>query len=608
MDQNNFGGQPNMNSNIAPDNDQTVLVDNDEMQNNYIQPQEFNNPNINQSYTPDMNQGYAPDMNQGYAPDMNQGYAPDMNQGYTPDMNQGFNQGYVPDMNQGFAPNMNQGGGFGMDVPFNGNPDTFNPNIPFGAPVNQEPVKEKKPKKKKKLGLIIAIIAVLLVAGGGAATYFLFFTPEKRLERKLDDANSALEDGDYEEAHELYTAALEIDDESLEAMLGDITALINLGDSQLLTDSYCTYMEKISECGYAEKEDYREDVLSMYYFAGDVYASGDPKLLSIYEEGYTLFPAELTLRDLIVEQYLVLADEAYQLDDFEAGIEAYDSALSYDSSNADATDGKKKLVQEELDDYMNAENYTAAEELIERFRDEVDGIDYDSYLARIETERYIIAMKHDVMAEAEHYLSMGDYESMLALDGSESANFVSDNIFGHYIYLTEGDQETFTGTASAMYNFGNGAYYFYYGDFENGLRKGYGVMFMKTSNDGTYTLYEGSWDNDLPNGYGSYSTVHDKEDDLYLTRVSSGNFTNGLADGTFESYLDVDDGETVTTFTGSFTATAGVAPDVSDTTDYTFNTPSGYIMYIVYENTDLKNAWGYWYKDGSYLGVNPFNK
>lgn len=49
-------------------------------------------------------------------------------------------------------------------------------------------------------------ICVVVVLALGAGAYFLFFTPEKRYERKMDVAEKAMTDSNYEEAVTAYEA------------------------------------------------------------------------------------------------------------------------------------------------------------------------------------------------------------------------------------------------------------------------------------------------------------------------------------------------------------------------------------------------------------------
>lgn len=489
---------------------------------------------------------------------------------------------------------------------------TYSPTTQYGQ---VEPSKKKKKDKgpkikkphKKKTGLIVAIISLVLLAGGGAATYFLFFTPEKRLERKLEAARDAYEENDFEEAGDLYEEAVDIDDECFEAMVGDIKSELKLGNIDSV--KYEKYLENIRAVKAEDRDENKDYFIEFYMFSEQIFDINDIKLKQILIELHKTYPSENS-KGALVKVFLNDADVAGTKGDLEAEVKAYNNVLEIDSENQVAIEGRYAAVRNKIDQYMVDENYDEAEKNINQYKDYLPDTKYDDYLATISKGRQVVEKRTELLTKVEEIMSGTELNDMTLVDGSELANFVSKNIQGHYIFTKGEAQETFTGKAAAIYNFSEGAYYFYYGDFVNGVREGDGKTFMLTDDkNATYESYSGKWANDLPNGTGDFSIMHKLSGDKYIYTVEIGNYTDGIANGDFNALLYVEEADgQLKEYKGQYTANMGQAEDVREQTELTFNIPDGYIMYLIYYSEDKESAWGYWYKEGTTLGVRPFNK
>lgn len=114
---------------------------------------------------------------------------------------------------------------------------------------------------------------------------------------------------------------------------------------------------------------------------------------------------------------------------------------------------------------------------------------------------------------------------------------------GFYYYEDEG-------TAVAVYP----NYFYYYGGWSEGLRTGNGVWMRVVYADDISTvryLYEGEWENDTPNGSGHIVRTNDiNKMDIQPGRSSAvvtevtGNFTNGLIDGSLTLVWHMNTGNT----------------------------------------------------------------
>lgn len=159
-----------------------------------------------------------------------------------------------------------------------------------------------------------------------------------------------------------------------------------------------------------------------------------------------------------------------------------------------------------------------------------------------------------------HLMAAQDYAGMRAVDGSETANaFVSAMDSDRSVYLPDG---SFTGTGAGIYKFGEGGYYFYYGDYVDGVRIGNGISFISGGN--YIATFTGAWDNDAPNGQGTLAYVLDADEYGYSdTRTDSGSLVNGLWNGTvnitYTSSYNTGLGQALDTYVATYTADNGVA-------------------------------------------------
>ncbi len=457
-------------------------------------------------------------------------------------------------------------------------------------------------KKRKKTGLIVTLVVVVLLLAAAAGAYFMFFTPEKRLDRAMENARKAMEEQRYDDAEKYYRDALDIDDKNMEAVNGCMDALIKAKKNDDAKAQYDKFREEIKKYS-AQDVKSRGGLLDEFYAkAGDMYEEGSDEYVTIVEEGYNIVASD-TIRDELVAAYIKNADDYVTYTDYDARIEVYNKALELVPDNQDALDKRADCVKDALEGMINNGDYDGAEAFIEKYKDTVTGVDYDIYESQIETFRKNQAMIKETMENAEEYMSRKDYESMLSVDDSEGANLIYSTMQGdQYIYAAGEDTADFTGTAVALCRYDDG-YYFYYGSFENGERSGEGNSFVSTGGS-TYRAYEGSWSGGDPNGAGKTieCATSDSGGEAYICYYT-GNLVNGLFDGTVSASLESGG----STYTGSFTASNGAVSDVSDNyPEYSFGR-SYSMIYIVMENGTSQ----YWYdgfEDGDKIGVLGYGK
>lgn len=499
--------------------------------------------------------------------------------------------------NNGQIPPVN-GGGKALKTPKNKAP-------------KQPKLKKDGTQKKKKTGLLIAVIAVVVVLGLVAGAYFLFYTPDKRFDRNMIAADEALNNSDYDQAADSYEKALDIYSNNVTAMNGLIQAEINLGESDEAREDFVDFREKLVSFEADKVEEENDEIVKFYKYADSLYSDTD-SLIDAYKEGYDL-TGDSDLKSKLVAAYVDRADDMDDAD-YEKKIDAYDDALALDSANEAALNGRKTCAYAVLDGMMDAEKYDEAEQFISTYTDKLSDVDFSSYTNKIESERALITARHDLMEQTISLMSKGDYEGMLDVDGSDNASLVIDNMEGDsYIYAQDGYDSSYTGKAAGIYKaeelLGTG-YYFYYGDYKDGIRSGQGTLFVKTDGyNKAYQIYEGAWSNDKPNGAGKDTSVNEEAAGELVTVTRSGNLVDGLYDGEVSVSLVSQDEQYGGTYTGTFTATKGDAPDIranypegdfSDVAD-------GKIVYVVLECEGSQMFWHFSKGQKALLGIYGFD-
>ncbi|MGN0436400.1 MAG: hypothetical protein ACI4D8_07220 [Wujia sp.] len=590
MDNNNLENNSN-------DDTRTVLVTPD-FQQSYAQPQPVPQPIPQQSYEQSVPQ---PMPQQSYEQSVPQPMPQPMpQQSYEQPVPQPQpipQQPYGQPISQ--QPNM-----INRNLPFSGDSESFVANIQQEMPVVQTPVVNQP--KKKKTGLIIAIIAVILLAGAGVGGYFMFFTPEKRLERSLDKGQEALESEEYQEAYDAYKKALKLDKDNIDAWSGMLEAGLAIGDASQFKEDFDEAVKQLEEMDSDLLKENQEKVVRIYLMVDDAHPDDVNTRISILEKGYELTGKSSEISGVLVETYFIIAESYANEDDLEMQVETYNTILTYESDNAQAIDDRKNAVDTKISELVTSELYDDAETLINKYKEIVTGVDYDYYLTQIESARRIIDAKHRLMETTLEYMSAGDYDSMREVDGSEDASIVCTDIDSCYIYSENGDTGNFTGTGAGIFKYGDGSYYFYYGDFVEGVPSGNGTLFIETDPSfGTYELYTGEWSDGKPNGFGRHETRYVEYGDSYVDKCVEGNFVNGLDDGTMTGTL-VSGG---VVFSSTWIASMGkVSVDVrADYPEYDIDEPDTRIVYAVLLSPDSSTYWWYTCGTATVFGVPGFN-
>lgn len=501
-------------------------------------------------------------------------------------------------------------------IPYNGDPSSFKPLTTGNIEINNDGNADTSVKKKKgnKKPIIILTILLLLI-GAGAGTYFALFTPEKRLSRYLEKASEAVENEQYNVAVEYYEKALELDDVNLEAMLGNLKANDALKDMDSLKNLYEEYCDVIRPLASSADAD-TELIVDIYMMATIAYADDIDARVEALKNALSAVPGNKDIMNSLIGDYLALAAGYAEVGDVDNEIKMYNEVLTLDSSNATAINSRKACAEATLDGYVDNHQYEDAYAFIETYKDVIPEVNFNQYTSDIDNLVKIETAFNNVMVATMDYLSSNNYDAMFSVNGSLDAVTVYNNIGDYYIFAPEGTAENFTGKAAAMYKMGDGTYYFYYGDFVDGMRSGYGVAFKESSIKSelldpynAYMAYEGQWANDKPNGEGILRDINKYTTTVSIDIVVEGNFKDGLQHGEMSGVLL--DTETGVEHYGKWTATDGVAPDIKEeyiAQGYNFEGREDKIIYAVYIAPDADTWWNLALPESEFLGVFGFNK
>ena len=427
--------------------------------------------------------------------------------------------------------------------------------------------------KKKKKWLLPAIIAVIVVVAA-VATAAIYNLPANRLNRQLALAEKYMSELNYEAAILAYKAAIEIDPKNVEAYHGAVEAYSLADNKDGFETLYADALTVVEELSAEELDATIELVKDIYLTASNVYDDNE-KTAEVLEKGYEVTNNDPEIKSSLVVTYENIIDD-YQKDetpDYDKLLDMCDKLLDLDAGNTDISDTRKEILADYITDLLKDGDSDTAKELIDKYKEIEPDVDYeklvedvinelfededyetvkkladdfketfpdmnlDDMLAEIDTLEQEAATKLALMLNVFEYMSSEDYDSMLGVGGSDEAVAVVDILVAHdktsYIYIPE-DDGSHTGTGVGIYLNGNNGYYFYYGDFVNGMREDNGSTFMKWDGNRKY-VFTGEWKNNDPNGAGRvyYEFEHG-------TVETSGELTDGLWNGHVTNILTYD--------------------------------------------------------------------
>lgn len=455
----------------------------------------------------------------------------------------------------------------------------------------------KKNKLLKRLCIAIGVVLAVLVC--------VAVLPNNRAHIATAVGNSLFEKEEWEKAGKAYSFATDSNPEEVRAWYGLLMSKEN-GNSDDYKDCFNRAREafcKISSKAFDETS--VKYLLEIYLSVPDVYSDIEERI-STLEEGFTLLNGPADLKNPLADAYMELVRKNTGKN-YAYNLELCDKALSFSDYSDEAVELTLVQATKAYDDYVYTGDFDKAYALLEKYSNIFDEV-YDSFYENVSTyEEYSLiteSLLSDVYEAMKGYYTnfrfacneevaashatpifgmlTNDWSNMLMLDGSERANRLGYSFTGdRYLWAPGGFFDGYTGIGCGLYTYGDVvedendrpiiSYYFYIGDYVNGLRDGYGIVFVEMD-DTSYKGFEGSWKNDAPNGFGiSYDCVNYDHTSLPMSRqVVYGNFSNGLEDGSMVIKTVLNENPD-TFFVGSYKAVNGEANEIStDGLDYTF--------------------------------------
>ena len=392
-----------------------------------------------------------------------------------------------------------------------------------------QPVK-KKISRNKKLGVLAAVAVVLAVLAVGLGIYN---KPENRLARQLDLGERYLEEQNYAEAVLAFEKAIQIDERCMAAYVNGIEAYRHLDEPENLL---AFYEKALGAARSLEGEDLTADmdaVVSIYLAAEDVYTDREA-LIALWEEGYEKSGQDGRVRDSLVGIYLERAEERASNGAYEDSLQDYDRLLELDGQNGKVLESLTQCLRAYIDILMEAGEYSQIRELAQKYGNILPDFGFASILERADRGEQIIGFLQKVY----DLMAAEDYEALYEIDQTEEVNAVLDKIEGdREIYIPSGKT-----TGMGIYRFewnGEQLYYYYYGNYQNGIRTGQGVSFISKGNYVTllYSVFSGQWENDAPNGKGK--RISHRWHTFKWYEEEEGILKNGLWDGKAEERIIV---------------------------------------------------------------------
>lgn len=482
--------------------------------------------------------------------------------------------------------------------------------------------KNKKFEYKKEFNIdnkwfnIVGMAAILFLV----AAVIVYLMPSKRVARLITKADELYAEADYENAGKTYEKALMIDALSPEAAKGFVSSAMADGSDSAGDDlkKVISGVEAI-KARNGELKIAEEKIpawVDVFLLSPEIFtAKEDAEVLT---EGYELLNEPAELEPALANAYYEWGETAMGTDIDEA-IAGFDKSLSFSDNAKSYEQQVKENVTDIIEKLKNAGEFRKAYDVLKHYT-KLFGADFDTVKAGIVAAEELYGIKTELLSEvynaiSPYYESVKDrplksrvkedtplfgfiaenWEKMLMIDGSENADRLAFSFTADaFTYAKEGFSSNFTGVGCGLYTYGDRfqmddgtegiPYYFYFGEYKDGKRNGYGIAFVKVDVS-SYIAYEGEWKDDEPNGFGvsfecdmySYTSL------AAYRRATYGEFADGLENGNMTSIVLLNE-HPDTYFKGSYKADKGfVAPVEGDLINYGIvdPIPEGYKLITV---------------------------
>ena len=495
-----------------------------------------------------------------------------------------------------------------------------------------------KDKNNRLVSILACAVLVLLIA-----VLVITFLPSNVYKRAIKRADAFYDQGAFADAMTNYIKAENAEKSLVYPVLGTINTALAIKDEGV-KDSYKAAVSNVLLFKHHE-EDEKDSYAEFFLLSNEIYADAPKERLDVLKEGQALFENFTELNSSLSDAYFDYG-VACEKSDVKLALENFDEALKL-SNNAEAQVATVREVVLNYIDFLNAsDNFDEAENVLNKYKDTLS-LNEEELLSKINLARELSEIKHELLknvndtmkpvydsfsesfsketisaiASPLERLMQYDWSEMMQLDGSAAADSLAfSGSQSSYLYAEGGVDPAYTGVGCAMYTYGNYTdengenrcgYYFYYGNFKNGKRDGYGITFVRSAST-SFKAFEGEWKEDAPNGFGvMYES--DKYDYTSLAKcliVTYGEFKNGLQDKEMTILAALNE-HPDTFFTTTYEASEGVVPYLEgELTDYGIigDAPSNKKLIVVAPS--VTDGYEYFFtvfiNEGEKLGVEGF--
>lgn len=435
------------------------------------------------------------------------------------------------------------------------------------------------------LGLTIILLVVAMLPGNVS-------------KRAVNKGDNLFLKGDFEKAAIMYDKAVSKNRLNLAGYAGSVLAKSNY-DIENARDALLQAVDITKDA--AEDTKKTNELIEIYLLAPSLFTDDAKKLNEVLQYGYDMLSEPGELRPALFDSYVALGDCSKKESPLVA-LEQYDKAALLEPDNAELNDKIGQTAGELIVKYIESDQYEAAYATLDKYG-LVYGLDVDSLKNEINSAQELYEVKISLLSKVYEkmkfyydlvgkdfneeqisdesnvlcgMLSVG-WADMLELDGSQEAEQLATSLSqSAYIYVPDAN-EPMTGLGCGLYTYGEPSedaegnlhvkYYFFFGEYENGVRNGYGFSFAESKED-SYRGFEGSWKNDAPEGFGVeyISNYQSKLAETQYQRITYGNYASGIENGTMTTRIRLTDASEEM-FIGTYEVTDGDANEVPTTTD-----------------------------------------
>ncbi len=484
------------------------------------------------------------------------------------------------------------------------------------------------------LGVFAAVLLVI--------TLVISNEPAKKAARLAEKADKYYVNQQYDKAASFYEKARNVKTSYAKAYVGETLSYMASGKTDEARAIYSFWLNTDNSEVYDSllEEDDKSIWTDFFLLVPELFECEEKtKLLEI---GYEKLGNSVDLRPALGDAYFEMSELMFQKKEYEESFSFADKCLEFTNNANDYKDTILNRLEKYARACVASDDYDTAEKYLKRYK-YLDEMLYEALYEEVSSARNIYELKMDVLSKVyenlKDYYELGkenykeysnsrafsfgmmeyNFDNLIALDGATDTDKLATSFSGeYYTYSPDGFSSDFNGVGCGLYTFGDAftladgelgiGYCFFFGEYKNGKRNGYGILFAK--NDvGSYVAYEGEFSDDEPNGYGILyeNSMFSYITQIPYTKVTLGDYLNGYENGEMLSKVYLD-GVDSTYFEGSFNVERGIPKTLeNDPIDYGIvdETPDGYVLIAILKSVTEGETYfmPIYAKDGAKLGA-----